>query len=364
LLLAALVGVAVVVASSPPRVDLTILGVLAIGLLGYVVAGVIGKVFAEAVVDRLWPAAALIRGAAAPLTFGLRQVERLVEWLAVRPESRQRPATLRVEVAVENDLSQKDIEPELPETARVLLANALALTRTDVGDLMTPRSSIVSLPSTVSAADAAATFRKSGLSRVPIFGESRDDILGILYLKDLFARASEGRTIHAISPRDLVRPALLVPESKNAFELFEELRADRRHVAIALDEYGSVAGLVTLEDLLERLVGRIDDEHDIQPLVEPVRKLGGSRYEVDAMLALDEINLRLGLHLPTETEYQTIGGLVFHELGRAPRTGDSVNVSGATFTVLEVSDHSARRLMIDLEPDTITVESAHSGGSA
>src|SRR5262249_11778418 len=155
---------------------------LAIGLVGYVLAGVIGKVFAEAVVDSLWPAARSIRTAAAPLTFGLRQVERLVESFSGRSASLQRPTSLRLEL--ENEASHEDIEPALTESARAVLSNAVALTRTDVGELMTPRASIVSLPSTVSAAEAAATFRKSGLSRVPMFGESRDDIIGILYLKD------------------------------------------------------------------------------------------------------------------------------------------------------------------------------------
>ena len=263
---------------------------------------------------------------ASPLTFGLRQIERLVEAVSGRSGSAHRPAHLQVEVPVEDDADDDDDEPDLPESARVVLQQAILLTRTDVGELMTPRSSIVSLPSTVSAAEAAATFRRTGLSRVPIFEESRDDIVGILYAKDLFARMTEARAPHAISPRDLVRPALFVPESKNAYDLLEEMRRQRTHFAIVLDEYGSVAGVVSLEDLLEELVGPIDDEHDIPPPADPVRELGGSRFEVDASLTLEELNERLGLELPTDAEFQTIGGLVFHELGRLPAKGDSVNV--------------------------------------
>ena len=348
LLLAALTGVGARLASLPTRVGVVIVPVLVIGLLGYVIAGVIGKVFAEVVIDSLWPLARVLRAVALPLTFGLRQVERLVESLSGGSRSPHRPAHLQLEVPVEDDATDLDDELNLPESARVLLQQAILLTRTNVSELMTPRSSIVSLPSTVSAAEAAATFRRTGLSRVPVFEESRDDIVGILYAKDLFSRMTEGRAPSTVTPRDLARPALFVPESKNAYELVEEMRIQRRHFAVVLDEYGSVAGLVSLEDLLEALVGPIDDEHDIPAPADSVRALGDSRYEVDATLPLEELNLRLGLQLPTDAEFQTIGGLVFHELGRLPAKGDVANAFGMAFTVVAVSDHTIRRLVIDL----------------
>src|SRR5437660_1133370 len=156
--------------------------------------------------------------AALPLTFGLRQVERLVEWSTGLSESAQRPASVEVEFPSEEEVSE-DVEPELPESARVLLQHAVELTRTDVAEIMTPRPLIVSLPATVSAEAAAATFRQSGLSPVPIFGANHDDIVGILYAKDLFARMTEVTDFHAVIPRKLVRPAHFVPETKNAFEL-------------------------------------------------------------------------------------------------------------------------------------------------
>ena len=121
-----------------------------------------------------------------------------------------------------------------------------------------------------------------------------------------------------------------------------------------------MAGLVTLEDLLEELVGPIDDEHDIPTPADPVRELGGSRFEVDATLTLEELNERLGLQLPTDGEFQTIGGLVFHELGRLPVKGDRVIAHGVAFTVVDVSDHTIRRLVIDLSPEISTVETAQS----
>ena len=118
--------------------------------------------------------------------------------------------------------------------------------------------------------------------------------------------------------------------------------------------------MVTLEDLLEELVGPIDDEHDIPSPADPVRELGGSRFEVDATATLDEVNERLGIQLPTDGEFQTIGGLVFQELGRLPMKGDRVIAHGVAFTVADVSDHTIRRLVIDLAPEISTVETAQS----
>ena len=115
-----------------------------------------------------------------------------------------------------------------------------------------------------------------------------------------------------------------------------------------LDEYGGVAGLVTLEDLLEELVGPIDDEHDVPTPADPVRQLGGSRYEVDATLPVEALNERLGLHLPTDGEFLTVGGLAFHALGRVPEPGATFRADGVEFTVVDVADHRIRRLVLDL----------------
>jgi CBS domain containing-hemolysin-like protein len=349
LLLAGLGGLGVARWGRASGVELVILIVLAIGLLGYVLAGVIGKVFAETIIDAMWPASGFIRAVALPLTFGMRQVERLVEWMAGTDESTPRPASVEVEISVsdEEDLPE-DEEPDLPEPVRHMLQRTVELTRTDVSEIMKPRPMIVSLPSTASAEEAAVLFRQTGLSRIPLFGANHDDIVGILYVKDLFARVSEVKDFGTISPRALARPAYCIPETKNAFELLEEMRHARRQIAIALDEYGGVVGLVTLEDLLEELVGTIDDEHDIPTPADPVRPLGDSRYEVDATLPVESLNERLGLHLPTDADYLTVGGLAFHSLGRVPEPGETFRSDGAQFTVVDVRNHRIHRLRVEL----------------
>jgi CBS domain containing-hemolysin-like protein len=326
--------------------------------IGYILAGVTGRVFAEPLLDAVWPATGVIRSLAWPLTYGAHRVDRLFERLAGSNESTPRPTSVEVEIPSDPDEESEDVEAELPEEARELLRRAVELTRADVSEVMVPRSAIVALPANVSAEAAAQLFRETGRSRIPLYGESRDDIVGIVFSKDLFPAMVDAKDPAKVVPFDLARPAYFVPESKNAFDLMEELRRRRTQLAIVLDEYGGVSGLVTLEDLLEQLVGQIDDEHDLPTTGDPVQSLGGTRYEVDAALPLDRLNERLGLRLPTDEDYQTVGGLAFHALGRIPEAGASFRQHGAEFTVTEASDRAIRRLIIDVSPRQ-TAEAEH-----
>jgi CBS domain containing-hemolysin-like protein len=349
LTLAALLGV-LVDRLAPQLAEEAVVGIaLLVGAVGYVLAGVAGRVFAERVLDALWPVALPLRAVTGPLTVGVRQVENLIGRLAEPPDVPPRPASVEVEIPADADNPEGD-EPDLPESTRELLQHAYALTRRDVSELMTPASSIVTLPSTVAPRAAARVFCESGRSRLPLYGENRDDIVGILYAKDLFPRMTEADDPDAIVPRSLVRPAYCVPETKNAYDLLEEFRAKRTQIAIVLDEYGGVAGLVTLEDLLEELVGAIDDEHDVPTPDDPIIPLGGSRYEVDAGVTVEQINERLGLRLPTDEDFSTVGGFAFHALGHLPEPGAAFRHGGAEFQVVEVFDHSIKRVRIDLQP--------------
>ena len=351
LMLAALLGAAVAV-FAPKLAGEAVVGIaLALGAIGHVAAGIIGRVHAEVVLDRLWPAANVIRRALAPLTFPARALEAVAYRRARRDPDSPRPPSVEVELHSTADLPPEgDIEADMPETTRSLLERAVALGHRDVGSIMTPRSAIVTLPATTPAREAASVFASTGKSRVPLFGESRDDIVGILYAKDLFPLLVEVDDPAKVVPRKLARPPMFVPESKNAAEMLQEFRASRVQIAVVLDEYGGVAGLVTLEDLLEELVGTIDDEHDIPTPADPVRPLGGSLYEVDAKVSLEDLNERLRLHLPTDGDFETVGGLAFDALGRLPEPGARFRRDGVEFTILEVADHAIRRLSLDLKP--------------
>jgi CBS domain containing-hemolysin-like protein len=350
LFLAAEMGIWLARASSSPELWLVVLVVLALSVAGHLVAGAIGRVFAEPIVDAFWPATPLVRGAAWPLTQGSEALEQVLEKLAVNPESGPRPASLEVEIPTEEGENSEDVEAELPEGTRALLQRAVELSRTDVSDVMIPAPAIVSMSASVGPRQAAETFRRTGRSRIPIFGSNRDDIIGILIGKDLWDRMLEADDPDSAIPAKLVRPAFFVPETCNAFELVDQLRRNRTQMAIVLDEYGSVAGLVTLEDLLEQLVGPIDDEHDVPTPIDQIKPLGGSRFEVDATVSLERLNERFDLHLPTAEDFQTVGGLAFHALGRLPEQGATFRFDDIEFTILDVREHSIRKVMIDLQP--------------
>ena len=322
---------------------------LGIGAVGYVMAGVVGRVFAETVLDASWPATGLLRALTSPLTVGAHLVETLASRIVQPADAAPRPASVEVEIPSDGG-DPEDPEAELPDSTRELLQRAVELTRCVVSDIMTPRSAIVALPASVSARAAAQTFRETGKSRIPLYGESRDDIIGILFAKDLFPRMTDPEGPDAVLPRNLVRPAYGVPESKNAYDLLDEFRSQRTQIAIVLDEYGGVSGLISLEDLLEELVGPIDDEHDIPTPDDSVVPLDGSRYEVDAALELEVLNERLRIHLPTDGDFSTVGGFAFHALGRLPEPGDSFRHDGIEFTIMKVVDHSIRRVLVDLQP--------------
>ena len=175
----------------------------------------------------------------------------------------------------------------------------------------------------------------------------------MLYAKNLFPPLIDAADPGSVQPRKLARAPFFVPETKDAADLLIEFCARRVQMAIALDEYGGVAGLISLEDLLEQVVGPIDDEHDRPASAEPIIPLGNARFEVHALVELEDVNERLGLHLPTDGDFSTLGGFAFNSIGRLPEPGDSFRHNGADFIVLEVAEHSIRRLRVDLDPQTV-----------
>jgi CBS domain containing-hemolysin-like protein len=359
LTLAALLGANAARLVPEMALELVVAIALTIGAIGYVTAGILGRVFAEVLIDRLWPLARPLRAVMSPLTSTARLLEALIYRTARRSALVPRPASVEVEIHSAPEGQQENIEADLPDATREILEHVVELTRRDVSEIMTPRAAMLTLPATVSADEAARAFRDSGFSRIPLFGENRDDIVGILYAKDLLAALTAPDHPEPPIPRKLMRPPFAIPETKNAAELLDELRLRRTHLAIVLDEYGGVSGLVTLEDLLEELVGPIHDEHDAPPRHEPIVALGDARYEVDAALDIEEFNEHLGLSLPTNGDYQTIGGLTLHILGRLPAPGDSFRFEGIDFTVTEVGEHAIRRIRIDLQPDSEPIGSSY-----
>jgi magnesium and cobalt transporter len=212
-----------------------------------------------------------------------------------------------------------------------MMEGAIAVSDLSVGDVMIPRSQMVSLPASGSLLELMKHVVESGHSRFPVHGEDKDEILGILLAKDLLRGvvADFGpATIH-----ELLRPAVLIPESKRLDVLLREFRQSRNHMAIVIDEHGGVAGLVTIEDVLEQIVGEIDDEHD--DAEDPnalIRAQADGQFVVDALTPIDDFNERFGADFDDD-EYDTIGGLITAAIGHLPEAGEELTLGRFVFRV-------------------------------
>ncbi len=210
-------------------------------------------------------------------------------------------------------------------------------------EVMVPRPQVLALSVDLPTQEALAAVIDSPYTRYPVFRGSIDDVLGILHVRDLF-KALYDRGIENVALEELVRPAYVVPETKDLGALLAEFRKTNQHMSIVVDEYGGVAGIVTLEDLLEEIVGEIEDEYDLPD--ESVERLEDGRIRIDGTFPIDDFNEEFGRELPQE-DFHTVAGFVFGQLGRAAEEGDEVVWDGVRFNVVEVDGPRIGRLEID-----------------
>lgn len=229
---------------------------------------------------------------------------------------------------------------------------------TVVREVMVPRTDMLTVDDDTTVREAMAAFLRTGVSRMPVVGRDADDVVGVLYLRDL-ARLAHERPAEAGtgSVRALARPAMFVPESKKADDTLRLMQAESNHLALVVDEYGGIAGLVTLEDLIEELVGDISDEYDRD--APEVTELGDGRYRVSARLPTDELGDLFGIELEDE-DVDSVGGLLTKELGRLPVSGSTVRVSGLVLRA-ERTEGRRRRLrtvVVERDADLVDAEIA------
>lgn len=238
---------------------------------------------------------------------------------------------------------------EVETTEREMLHGAIEFAETSADEVMVPRTELVALPIDSTLEEAIGAFMESGHSRLPVYRENADDILGVLYIKDLLIRLKLAEDTNNPPPAigDLLRPAYFVPESKKSDELLRELQRRRVHLAIVVDEYGGTAGIITIEDLLEEIVGDIIDEYDVEQ--EDVTQLPDGTAMVSGQTSLDEIADVFDIEIP-ETEAETISGLITEILGRIPEVNDRVVVSAVAFTVMTVAHNRAEQLHVVAVP--------------
>ncbi|UJJ57672.1 HlyC/CorC family transporter [Rhodanobacter denitrificans] len=223
-----------------------------------------------------------------------------------------------------------------------MVEGAIKVTELSVDDVMVPRMQIVMLAADSPLTDILAAVVESGHSRFPVHGEDKDEILGILLAKDLlkYFGAAEHFDIRAI-----LRPAVLIPESMRLNVLLEEFRLSRNHMALVVNEYGGVAGLVTIEDVLEQIVGEIDDEHDDEVEPELMHAQPGGDWLVSALTPIEDFNEQTGADFPDE-EYDTVGGMVTAEFGHLPEVGEEVGIGDYLFHVTEADDRRVQAFRV------------------
>lgn len=213
-----------------------------------------------------------------------------------------------------------------------MIQGVLATSELQVRDIMIPRSQMVVLHSDASAADILPIAIKSGHSRFPVIGDSRDEVIGILLAKDLLWLARDDTDTGAFDLTHVLHPAVHVPESKRVNMLLKEVRSSRNHMAVVVDEYGGVSGLVTIEDALEQIVGDIDDEYDHAEGAYILQQ-EKNRFQVRSLTPVDEFNRYFDADFPDD-DFDTIGGLVMHAFGHMPRRGESTTIDRFQFNVL------------------------------
>jgi CBS domain containing-hemolysin-like protein len=212
---------------------------------------------------------------------------------------------------------------------------------------MTPRTEMHLVHVATSWDDLVEGIIESGHSRVPVYDKSKDDIVGILYVKDLLPELAKGASDSRPPLTNFLRKPLFVPETKPVDELLAQFQKSRQHIAVVLDEYGGVSGLVTIEDVLEEIVGEIDDEYDVVSEAE-IRKLDDDSCEALGRAHVDEINSLMGFDLPESEDYDTIGGFVFAQFGRVPNVGDTLTWQDAVrVTVLDSSRRRVNRVRLE-----------------
>ncbi|WP_209519166.1 MULTISPECIES: hemolysin family protein [unclassified Frigoribacterium] len=243
----------------------------------------------------------------------------------------------------------------LEEDDRELIHSIFEFSDTVVREVMVPRTDMVTVEATATVGSAMSLFLGRGVSRVPVVGRDSDDVVGVVYLRDLARRLHEHVGDDSAPVVALARPALFVPESKKADDTLRQMQVDKNHLAMVVDEYGGIAGLVTLEDLIEELVGDISDEYD--RTVAAHREVSPGVFRVSARMPVDELGDLFGLELDDD-DVDSVGGLLTKALGRLPDKGSVVTVSGLVLTAdrTEGRRHDLQTVLVERSPDLTAAE--------
>ncbi len=288
---------------------------------------------------RIWRLASRIL---APLALASRAVDTIIHRLAGR--QRIEPTEDIFEDEIRSIVSEGHREGLLEEDAREMIEGIMQLSDADVAKAMTPRTDVIMIPLDTPWPEVLEFVINCPHTRIPVYQNTRDEVVGVLHAKDLLTLlVKNGEQRPPLS--EVLRPPLFVPETKRLDDLLEEFQVAHNHMALVLDEYGGVAGLVTIEDVLEEIVGEIVDEYD-EDVEEEILKINDHTAEMLARVHIDEVNEELGISLPDDDDFDTIGGFVFSQLGHVPEAGEEVVWNEVRIKVIEATSRRIERIQI------------------
>ena len=301
------------------------------------------KYAGEKILSRTHKLLALLALMAAPFLCVFRLHDSVVRRLAGIAETTPEEQHEEKQEEFLTGLEQHRTEGALDEEEQEMIENVLELSSSTADQIMTPRTDMVALEVNSDLQKVLDTIATAGHTRVPVYEENIDKVIGLVYAKDLLTQIGEDPA--GFKLRDKIREAYFVPETKQLRTLLHEFQNRKLHIAVVLDEYGGTAGIVTLEDILEELVGEITDEYEETP-PEPVKRIDENTIEADARTYIDDLNDQFELNLPEDEDYDTVGGFVFSRLGYIPKANEAFDYENLKFTISSAEARRIRRIKI------------------
>jgi putative hemolysin len=330
---------------------LTFLDFLAVFIISMAIFSIVGlaiphawaKYAGEKILCKTYPLLQACMLLAWPMLYTFKLYDELVKRLAGISDVSDHQRQEEREEEFLTDLEKQKIEGVVDEEEQAMIENVLELSDTTAGEILTPRTDVVAIEARSRLPDILNTITKAGHSRYPVYEGSIDRIIGLVYAKDLLTEIPNSSADFKLSEK--LRQAYFVPETKPLRELLHEFQNQKLHIAVVLDEYGGTAGIVTLEDIIEQLVGEITDEYE-KTLPQAVVKIDPQTIEVDARTYIDDLNDQFDLNLPEEEDYDTVGGFVFSHLGYIPKTGSEFGYANLKFNIAQAESRKIKRIRI------------------
>jgi CBS domain containing-hemolysin-like protein len=279
-----------------------------------------------------------------PLLAVMRLFDHIVRRLAGAAD--ESPHSRQTELAdqIRSFVREGEMEGAFQPREKQMIESIIEFRNTTVSQIMTPRTDVLALAREANLEDARRFIADSGHSRIPVFQGTLDVVVGVLYAKDVLAAVTPGFQTRSVA--DIFHPALFIPETKNLTDLLRDFQRTGMHMAIVLDEYGGTAGLVTIEDIIEEILGEIADEFD-ESRHDEIHKVSDTVFELDARTRIPVVNAALRIQLPENQDYETVGGFVLARLGYIPKVGEKIDYRGLIITILQGDERRVDRLRIE-----------------